>query len=100
MLPGFRDGERRWANAYYGAFCWVLDPEVFVDGEAFEAEVDRTTDVIASLQPLPGYERADLPGGPEWEREKEYRREGIPLGEGHQRSLKTAADELGVPVPW
>ncbi len=100
MLPGYREGERRWANAYYGAFCWVLDPEVFVDGEAFEEEIDRTTDTIANLRPLPGFKKAELPGGPEWEREKEYRREGIPIGEGHRTGLEKAAAELGVHVPW
>ena len=100
MMPGQRNGERAWANAYYGAFCWVLDPNVFVEGNAFEAEIDRTADVINALQPLPGYDAAQLPGGPEWEREKIYRREGIPLGEGHRRSLETAAAEAGVAVPW
>ena len=100
MLPGFRDGERKWQNAYYGAFCWILDPQVFVEAEAFEEEVDRTTRVIGELQPLPGYQRAELPGGPEWEREIAFRRDGIPLGEEHRRSLEIAADKLGVAVPW
>ncbi|MBT5874016.1 MAG: hypothetical protein HOH43_11405 [Candidatus Latescibacteria bacterium] len=100
MLPGSREGERRWQNAYYGAFCWILDPEVFVDGEAFESEIDRTADVIHELVPLPGYEKSYLPGGPEWEREADYRANGIPLGERHRRGLETAARELGVSVPW
>lgn len=100
MLPGLRQEERKWSAAYYGAFLWVLDPAVFVDPEDFTGEVDRTTALIRALKPLPGYDRADLPGGPEWDREKDYREKGIPIGDGHQRSLNTVAEEVGVPGPW
>lgn len=100
MLPGLRAEDRRYSGACYGAFLWVLDPAVFVDPDAFTAEVDRTTALIRRLRPLPGYDRADLPGGPEWDREHAWALEGIPLGEHHQRSLEEIAAELGVAVPW
>ena len=100
MRQEFRDSEREYANAYYGAFLWVLDPAAFVDPTNFKTEVDRTTDLIAALQPLPDYDKANLPGGPEYEREREYNVLGIPLGESHRNSLETIGDEVGVPIPW
>jgi LDH2 family malate/lactate/ureidoglycolate dehydrogenase len=100
MRQKFRDSEREYSNAYYGAFLWVLDPAAFVDPTDFKTEVDRTTDLIAALQPLPGYDKANLPGGPEYERELEYNALGIPLGESHQNSLETIGDEIGVLIPW
>ncbi len=100
MRPEFSDGERKYPNAYYGAFLWVLDPAAFVDPADFKSEVDRTTEIIASLQPLPGSDRAFLPGGPEYEREREYNTLGIPLGESHQNGLEAIGEEVGVTIPW
>ena len=100
MMPGFREGERKWPGAYYGACIWVIDPGLFTDAEAFKQEVDRTTTLIGTLDPLPGYDRATLPGGPEWERERDYREIGIPIGEGHLTGLESVADEVGIAVPW
>ena len=100
MLPGLRNEDRKWRQAHYGAFLWVLDPATFIDPADFKQEIDRTAGLIRSLQPLPGYDRADLPGGPEWEREQAYTAEGIPVSESHQRHLEKMADELGVAVPW
>lgn len=100
MKSEFSEENRTWANAYYGAFLWVLDPVAFVDPTAFKSEVDRTTELIGALQPLPGYERADLPGGPEYERERTYRESGIPLGDRHRENLETIGLEAGISVPW
>jgi LDH2 family malate/lactate/ureidoglycolate dehydrogenase len=100
MLSGFREGERACSGAYYGAFLWFLDPSVFVDPEAFRHEIDRTTELIGSLKPLPGYDFSYLPGGLEWEREREYAQIGIPIGEWHQATMEGLADEFGVSVPW
>jgi len=52
------------------------------------------------MQPFPGYDRADLPGGLEWDRERLWAKEGIPLGKEHQRALEEIAAKLSVPVPW
>lgn len=52
------------------------------------------------MQPFPGCERAELPGGPEWEREREWARSGVPVAPDHQAALEAIARELEVPVPW
>ena len=52
------------------------------------------------MQPAPGYDRSDLPGGLEWEREQEWAEIGIPVGEAHQEQLKVVAERVGVPLPF
>ena len=41
-----------------------------------------------------------LPGGLEWDRERDYLQKGIPVGPEHQKGLEEIADELGIEVPW
>jgi L-2-hydroxycarboxylate dehydrogenase (NAD+) len=100
MRSEFSDAQRTYTNAYYGAFLWVLDPAAFVDPDDFKSEIDRTTGLIGSLQPLPGSDQSFLPGGPEYERERAYNAEGIPLGTSHQKNLESIGDEVGVAFPW
>jgi hypothetical protein len=54
----------------------------------------------SKMTPAPGYERADLPGALEWEREKQWSAEGIPVGPEHQENLRTAGLEAGVTTPF
>jgi LDH2 family malate/lactate/ureidoglycolate dehydrogenase len=48
------------------------------------------------MQPLPGLSRAELPGGMEWQWEKDNQERGIPLGDEHREQLETLAAEVGV----
>ena len=67
----------------------------------FCAEVDRmVTDVGETYEPLPGYDRARLPGAIEAERMEIHRRDGIRYGEMEQESARAASERLGVPLPW
>jgi LDH2 family malate/lactate/ureidoglycolate dehydrogenase len=100
MLPEFLPANRRYAAAGFGAFVAVLDIARFVPLDAFKAEVDRTMREVHGLPPLPGCERYDLPGALEWERERAWAAEGIPLGREHQQGLEEIATELGIAVPW
>jgi LDH2 family malate/lactate/ureidoglycolate dehydrogenase len=96
----FRPGTRRYEAAFYGAFICVFDIARFLEVEDFKAEVDRTVREARQVAPWPGQETYTLPGGPEWERERQWAREGIPLGEEHRLKLEEIAAALGVPVPW
>jgi len=100
MEARFRPENRKYAAAGYGAFIAVFDISRFVPVEAFRAEADRSVQRLRQLPPLPGYDRYDLPGGPEWEQEQRWAEEGIPLGPAHQQSLEEIAGELGLALPW
>ncbi|MEW6750104.1 MAG: Ldh family oxidoreductase [Candidatus Latescibacterota bacterium] len=100
MAEECRPGTRTWAGAGYGAFVLALDIGRFVEVRAFKQEADRAQRALHGLPPLPGYGRYDLPGGPEHEREQEYRALGVPLGREHREGLEETAARLGVSVPW
>jgi LDH2 family malate/lactate/ureidoglycolate dehydrogenase len=55
---------------------------------------------VGQLQPFAGTERATLPGRLEWERERRWATEGIPVGGRHRAELAAVAAEFGLPVPW
>ena len=87
--------ESRWAAAQ-GAFLCAWDVGRFMDLGEFTAEMDRFIGDARAMQPLPGLERAELPGGMEWQWEKENRERGIPLGDAHRQELEELAGEVGV----
>ncbi len=60
----------------------------------------KGADVFDAMRPFPGFEQAELPGGLEWQRERDYARDGIPVSAEHQQSLQDLADELQVETPF
>lgn len=100
MLPEFHQDQRRYSAAGYGAFVLALDIARFVSVAAFKQETDRTMRDLHDLPPWPGYGRYNLPGGPEWEQERNYAKEGIPMDQERREELEAIAGELGIDVPW
>lgn len=100
MAADLAPGRRAWRTAGYGGFFVAVAVDRFVAIDDFRAEADRTVQQLATLPPWPGYERFDLPGALEWERERRWATEGIPLGDDHRRSLEEIAAQVGVAVPW
>ena len=79
----------------------AIDIESVVPLAAFHAEVDRMVrDVRDTYAPMPGTDRALLPGAIETERMEQHRREGIRYGEMEQESARGVSERLGVPLPW
>ena len=91
---------RTYEGATQGAFVLAIEVSRFMPRETFFQEIEEFVRGCRRMQPFPGYERAELPGGPEWEREREWARVGIPVGRAHQANLEEIARELDVPVPW
>lgn len=89
-----------WEGANQGAFIAAFDISRFRPIDEFKAEMDQHIHDARQMQPAPGYDRADLPGGLEWEREQEWTEIGIPIGEAHQDQLKNVAERVGIPVPF
>ena len=57
-------------------------------------------DEASRMKPLPGFSESYLPGGKELEREREYRRDGVPIAARVVEGLEEVAGELSVPTPW
>ncbi|MDE0298074.1 MAG: Ldh family oxidoreductase [Candidatus Poribacteria bacterium] len=92
---------QRWPGASFGGTVLAIDLNAVVPEAKFRAEVDRMVkDVRETYQPMPGYDRALLPGAVEEELFELHRREGIRYGEPEQADLRRVSERLGIPLPW
>jgi LDH2 family malate/lactate/ureidoglycolate dehydrogenase len=98
-LPQFIPPASRW-ESNQGAFIAVFDVKCFMPVEEFKAEMDRFVSQARQMRPFPGFERAELPGGLEWQRQRDYARLGVPLSHDHWQDLENIARELGVETPF
>ena len=84
-----------------GGMVLAIDIESIVPTAVFNTEVDRLVhDVRETYEPMPGTNRALLPGAIETERTEKHRQEGIRYGEMEQESARGVSERLGVPLPW
>jgi LDH2 family malate/lactate/ureidoglycolate dehydrogenase len=91
----------KWSGARMGGMVLAIHIESVVPPDLFHAEVDRLVrDVRETYEPMPGTDRALLPGAIETERTETHRREGIRYGEMEQSSARAASERFGVPLPW
>ena len=83
-----------------GSFIAFFSVSAFMDTDEFRTEMDRYVGAVRGLEPFPGFDRAELPGGLEWERESTYGRDGIPVGDDHRERLEEVAAQVGVDSPF
>ncbi|MBM4437609.1 MAG: Ldh family oxidoreductase [Actinobacteria bacterium] len=104
FLAGVPVDEARAARTYpganQGALLITVQIGLFIDPARFKSEMDAYARHVCRLSPLEGFERSQLAGVPEAERERAYRAEGVPVGPEHQRRLEGLAAEFGIAVPW
>ncbi|WP_010276919.1 Ldh family oxidoreductase [Paenibacillus senegalensis] len=104
FLAGVPVDKKRRTNLYEGAnqgsLMIAIDSSRFLSQEQFQYEMGEYVRTTSQMQPLPGYDRATLPGILEAEREKERRKTGIQVSEQHRESLLEAAAEFGVKAPF
>ncbi|HEY8602068.1 MAG TPA: Ldh family oxidoreductase [Thermomicrobiales bacterium] len=108
VLGGFLGGvpldearaTRAFPGANQGSLIVFIDPARFIDPAILQHEVDEYHRVLTQLVPFAGTERATLPGRLEWERERRWATEGVPVGSRHREELDIIAAEFGVSVPW
>lgn len=89
-----------WEAANQGAFILAIDVSKFMPLDDFKRDIDEYVRSVRKMKPFPGLDRADLPGSLEWERERQWAKEGIPMGKEHQNALADVAKELSVPTLW
>ena len=100
MLPQFDRRKIKYTDANQSGFFMALDITRFVPLQSFKSDMDHLMTEVSEMTPMPGFRSADLPGGPEWEREKAYRKDGILISEGTKESLEELAGEFNLSVPW
>jgi LDH2 family malate/lactate/ureidoglycolate dehydrogenase len=91
---------RRFAEADHTALLVTFQIGLFIAPAEFRREMDGFARRVAALEPLEGFERSQLAGGPEGERERQYRVAGIPVGLAHKSDLEELAADAGLDVPW
>lgn len=91
---------RRYKGANQGALIITLDITKFTSSDDFHREMDEFVERTSHMKPLPGHEKATLPGVLEWEREQEWRETGIPVDPSQRDILRGVADEFGVELPF
>lgn len=104
-LTGFTEpspeNTSKWSGAQLGGMVLAIRIDSVVPEAVFKAEVDRMVrDVRETYEPMPGYDRALLPGAMEAELMETHRREGIRYGAEEQQSARAVSQRLGVPLPW
>lgn len=91
----------RWPGARNGGMVLAIHVDSVLPEAVFRAETDRMVrDIGATYTPMPGADRALLPGTIEAERLVYHRAQGIRYGEMEQEAARKAGARLGVPVPW
>lgn len=73
---------------------------VVLDGNGTLGYLPMVRDVRETYEPMPGTDRALLPGAIEIEHAEQHRREGIRYGEMEQEAARVVSERLGVPLPW
>jgi L-2-hydroxycarboxylate dehydrogenase (NAD+) len=94
--PSQSPGTSRW-TANQGSFLCAWDVSCFMKGNEFTTEMDRYVSQVRAMQPFPGLERTELPGGMEWQWDRDNRQRGaIALGDEHRQQLEEVAASVGV----
>ena len=100
-LPSSHEMKERWSASGAGGCVIAIRVDNAIPEEIFRAESDRMVrEVRDTYEPMPGNDRALLPGAIEEERMAFHRAEGIRYGEMEQENAREVSVRLGVPLPW
>lgn len=100
-LPESDALEERWPGARMGGTILAIDAGIAAPADVVRAEADRySRDIGATYAPMPGHDRALLPGAIEEEILARSRREGIRFGAEEQQAAQALHEDWGVALPW
>ncbi|NLM78201.1 MAG: Ldh family oxidoreductase [Ruminococcaceae bacterium] len=94
------DAARTFKGGYQGSLIIALDINRFLPLDDFKKQMDNYMKITSQMKPMPGYDKATLPGVLEATREKDWRISGIPVATSHMAILAKVADEFAVPFPF
>jgi LDH2 family malate/lactate/ureidoglycolate dehydrogenase len=72
----------------------------FEEIDRFKARIDSAIRQVRGCRPAPGFDRVRVPGELEFEREADYRKNGIPLNTVTLTDIRRAVERYGLSVPW
>lgn len=78
-----------------GSFLTVWSIAHFIDVPSFKLEMDRHIQRARDMQPVPGFGRSDLPGGREFEWERDSLHDGVAVSDEHCELLARLALDAG-----
>lgn len=91
----------QWPRARAGGLIIVLDIEAFVPAAEFRNGIDHLVrGVRDTMQPLPNYDEATLPGTVEHRNQKKYAEEGVPYAMEDLERLEECGRLCGVERTW
>jgi LDH2 family malate/lactate/ureidoglycolate dehydrogenase len=92
--------ERSWPGADQGSMMIAVDLNLLYPLGQFKHEMDEYARKVREMTPLPGIDRALLPGAIELENEQAYSQSGIPLSLQHAEALRKLGQDLGLDCPF
>lgn len=100
-LPESHEVREKWSATGAGGTVIAIHVDSVIPEDVFRAESDRMVrDVRNTYDPMPGMDRALLPGNIEHERMAIHRAEGVRYGEMEQGNARELNERLGVALPW
>ncbi len=93
--------EEKWPAARGGGLIIVLDIEAFVPAAEFRSGIDfLVRGVRETMEPLPGYDEATLPGTVEHRNQLAYAEEGVPYALEDLQRLEECGRLCGIEPEW
>jgi LDH2 family malate/lactate/ureidoglycolate dehydrogenase len=81
-----------------GHFFMAIDPDLFREPGAFEADVSRFCDDLRATTPIDPAQPVMVAGDPQWQNADRRLAEGIPVGAGLMRQVRQIAQAAA--APW
>lgn len=86
-----------WRPQSTGHLFAAIDIARFVDPDVFKERLAQMCAEIRAVEKAEAVERIYVPGEIEWERQRAFERDGIPIAEGVRRDFQAVARALGIP---
>ena len=80
-----------------GHFFGAMRIDGFINAEEFKQQIDEHVRVFRAAKPAPGTNGPLIPGDPEWEAERERRKNGVPLILPVIEELREISQKTGIP---
>ncbi len=80
-----------------GHFFGAMRIDGFINAEEFKQQIDEYVRVFRAAKPAPGTNGPLIPGDPEWEAERERRKNGVPLILPVIEELREISQKTGIP---